>query len=159
MFRFVDDIDNRFPDKVFKKAEIVKMKEDSKKTAIVGQDGVASITSKSYITAAEMNASVVNMDANERNFPDEDVQSVIDSLEQQFGCKDQHANDHDPGEGGRLHIGVCNLREFIGLEPCPDTDGKENDGADQVGKGHRFHFVFVQKGFLLSISSHKKGQA
>lgn len=87
MFRFVDEIDNRFPDKVFKKAEIVKMKEDSKKTAIVGQDGVASITSRSSITGAEMNASVVSMYANEKNFPDEDVQSVIDSLEQQFGIK------------------------------------------------------------------------
>ena len=81
-----------------------------------------------------------------------------DGLKEQDDGEDDHAHDHDAGEGGRLHIGVGHLGEVAGLEPCPDADGEENDGADQVGKGHRFHFVFVQKGFLLSLFS-KKGQA
>ena len=82
-----------------------------------------------------------------------------DGLDEQDHREDEHTHDHDAGEGGSLHIGVGHLREIIGLEPRPDADGEENDGAYQIGEGHRFHFVFVQKGFLLSISSHKKGQA
>ena len=56
-------------------------------TATVGKDGVASITCKSTISKAQMSASIFRMYANEKNFPEESVSDVIDSLEQQFGIK------------------------------------------------------------------------
>ena len=56
-------------------------------TAKVGKDGVASITCRSTIKSAKMSASIFRMYANEKNFPNESVSDVIDSLEQQFGIK------------------------------------------------------------------------
>ena len=56
-------------------------------TAKVGKDSVASITCSSTIKSAKMSASIFRMYANEKNFPEESVSDVIDSLEQQFGIK------------------------------------------------------------------------
>lgn len=56
-------------------------------TAKVGKDSVASITCSSTINKAKMSASIFRMYANEKNFPEESVSDVIDSLEQQFGIK------------------------------------------------------------------------
>lgn len=56
-------------------------------TVTVGKDKVASITCKSTINSAQMSASIFRMYANEKNFPEESVSDVIDSLEQQFGIK------------------------------------------------------------------------
>lgn len=80
-------IDNRFPNPAFKQIVSSGGVIDASKKVTVGQDGVASITTHSRITGAQMSASVVNMYANEKNFPTESVSSVIDSLEQQFGIK------------------------------------------------------------------------
>ena len=70
----------------FKDTEVVAVKGDWE-TVTVGKDKVASITCKSTIKKAQMSASIFRMYANEKNFPDESVSDVIDSLEQQFGIK------------------------------------------------------------------------
>ena len=72
--------------KTVKDTEVVSIK-GGWKTATVGKDKVASITCKSTISEAQMSASIFRMYANEKNFPDESVSDVIDSLEQQFGIK------------------------------------------------------------------------
>lgn len=71
---------------VFKDIEVVTVIDDWE-TVTVGKDKVASITCKSTIKKAQMSASIFRMYANEKNFPDESVSDVIDSLEQQFGIK------------------------------------------------------------------------
>lgn len=71
---------------VFKNTEVVTVVDDWE-TVTVGKDKVASITCKSTIKKAQMSASIFRMYANEKNFPDESVSDVIDSLEQQFGIK------------------------------------------------------------------------
>lgn len=71
---------------VFKDTEVVTVVDDWE-TVTVGKDNVASITCKSTIKKAQMSASIFRMYANEKNFPDESVSDVIDSLEQQFGIK------------------------------------------------------------------------
>ncbi len=71
---------------VFKDTEVVTVVDDWE-TVTVGKDNVASITCKSTIKSAQMSASIFRMYANEKNFPDESVSDVIDSLEQQFGIK------------------------------------------------------------------------
>lgn len=71
---------------VFKDTEVVTVVDDWD-TVTVGKDNVASITCKSTIKKAQMSASIFRMYANEKNFPDESVSDVIDSLEQQFGIK------------------------------------------------------------------------
>ena len=70
----------------YKDTEIVTVL-DGWETVTVGTDKVASITCKSTIKSAQMSASIFRMYANEKNFPDESVSDVIDSLEQQFGIK------------------------------------------------------------------------
>ncbi len=72
--------------KTAKDTEVVSVK-SGWKTETVGKDKVASITCKSTIEKAQMSASIFRMYANERNFPNESVSDVIDSLEQQFGIK------------------------------------------------------------------------
>ena len=71
---------------VFKDTEVVTVVDDWE-TVTVGKNNVASITCKSTIKSAQMSASIFRMYANEKNFPDESVSDVIDSLEQQFGIK------------------------------------------------------------------------
>ena len=70
----------------FKDTEIVSALGDWE-TFTVGKDNIASITCKSTIKSAMMSASIFRMYANEKNFPEESVSDVIDSLEQQFGIK------------------------------------------------------------------------
>lgn len=70
----------------YKDTEVVTVLDDWE-TVTVGTDKVASITCKSTIKSAQMSASIFRMYANEKNFPDESVSDVIDSLEQQFGIK------------------------------------------------------------------------
>lgn len=70
----------------FKTTDVVKILDDWE-TVTVGKDKVASITCKSTIKKAQMSASIFRMYANEKNFPNESVSDVIDSLEQQFGIK------------------------------------------------------------------------
>lgn len=72
--------------KTAKDTEVVSVK-SGWKTETVGKDKVASITCKSTISEAQMSASIFRMYANEKNFPNESVSDVIDSLEQQFGIK------------------------------------------------------------------------
>lgn len=72
--------------KTAKDTEVVTVK-SGWKTETVGIDKVASITCKSTIEGAQMSASIFRMYANEKNFPNESVSDVIDSLEQQFGIK------------------------------------------------------------------------
>lgn len=72
--------------KTAKDTEVVTVK-SGWKTETVGKDKVASITCKSTIESAQMSASIFRMYANEKNFPNESVSDVIDSLEQQFGIK------------------------------------------------------------------------
>lgn len=79
---------------------------DASDTVKVGERGVASITTHSRITGAQMSASVVNMYANEKNFPAESVSSVIDSLEQQFGIKFHY--DYD-----RKHVTAYLIRDVF----------------------------------------------
>lgn len=69
-----------------KDTKVVNVK-SSWKTETVGKNGVASITCKSTIKNAKMSASIFRMYANEKNFPNESVSDVIESLEQQFGIK------------------------------------------------------------------------
>lgn len=73
-------------EKTAKDTEVVNVK-SGWKTETVGKNGVASITCKSTIKNAKMSASIFRMYANEKNFPEESVSDVIDSLEQQFGIK------------------------------------------------------------------------
>lgn len=70
----------------YKDTEVVTVLDDWE-TVTVGTDKVASITCKNTIKSAQMSASIFRMYANEKNFPDESVSDVIDSLEQQFGIK------------------------------------------------------------------------
>lgn len=70
----------------YKDTEVVEVISDWE-TVTVGKDKVASITCKSTINSAQMSASIYRMYANEKNFPEESVSDVIDSLEQQFGIK------------------------------------------------------------------------
>lgn len=72
--------------KTAKDTEVVSVK-SGWKTETVGKNKVASITCKSTISEAQMSASIFRMYANEKNFPEESVSDVIDSLEQQFGIK------------------------------------------------------------------------
>lgn len=87
IFSFVTKTDPRFPETSYTEAVIDEIKEGTKKTATVGDDGVASITTKTTVTKAQMSASIVQMFANKENFPNESVSSVIESLEKQFGIK------------------------------------------------------------------------
>lgn len=80
-------VDNRFPNSVSSQAKVIKVVDPTVTTVEVGKDKVASITTKSTITGAQMSASVVRMFANEQNFPAESVSTVIESLENQFGIK------------------------------------------------------------------------
>ena len=75
-----------FTNGLYKTTDVVKVLDDWE-TVTVGKDNVASITCKSTIKKAQMSASIFRMYANEKNFPDESVSDVIDSLEQQFGIK------------------------------------------------------------------------
>lgn len=70
----------------FKSTEVVAVEGDWV-TERVGENNIASITCKSTIDSALMNASIFRMYANGENFPAESVSDVIDSLEQQFGIK------------------------------------------------------------------------
>lgn len=70
----------------YKDTEVVEVLGDWE-TVTVGKDKVASITCQSTINSAQMSASIFRMYANEKNFPEESVSDVIDSLEQQFGIK------------------------------------------------------------------------
>lgn len=72
--------------KTAKDTEVVSVK-SGWKTETVGKNKVASITCKSTISEAQMSASIFRMYANEKNFPNESVSDVIDSLEHQFGIK------------------------------------------------------------------------
>lgn len=86
-FRIIEMADERFPNKFFSKAELEQLKSDSKVNVKVGENSVQSITTKTKIKSAQMSASIVEMYANEKNFPNESVSDVITSLEQQFGIK------------------------------------------------------------------------
>lgn len=86
-FSLITKSDPRFPESSYTEAILDSVKEATKKTATVGDGGVASITTKTTITKAQMSASVVQMYANKENFPSESVSSVIESLENQFGIK------------------------------------------------------------------------
>ena len=55
--------------------------------AIVGQDGVQSITIEATKTGESLKADLMLMYANSDNFPDESVQTVLDSLWGSFGIK------------------------------------------------------------------------
>lgn len=71
---------------IYKDTEVVEVL-SGWKPVTVGKDGVASITCKSTINSAQMSASIFRMCANEKNFPEDSVSDVINSLEQQFGIK------------------------------------------------------------------------
>lgn len=94
IFRILEEVDERFPEKLFKKGELEQLKSNEAIQVTVGKDKVASITTKSTIKKAQMSASVVEMYANEKNFPAESVSDVIDSLEQQFGIKFHYDYEH-----------------------------------------------------------------
>lgn len=99
-------IDHRFPNPAFKQIVSSGGVIDATDTVKVGERGVASITTHSRITGAQMSASVVNMYANEKNFPAESVSSVIDSLEQQFGIKFHYDFD-------RKHVTAYLIRDVF----------------------------------------------
>lgn len=86
-YKFKTVKDPRFPEFSTTKATVTNITDKEETHVEVGVDGVASITTKSTITEADMNASIVQMFANEKNFPDETVSAVISSLENQFGIK------------------------------------------------------------------------
>lgn len=86
-YSIVEVDDPRFPNSKRKKAVVAKTTSGEPIHVKVGVDKVASITTKSTITGAQMSASVVRMYANEQNFPDESVSTIIESLENQFGIK------------------------------------------------------------------------
>lgn len=98
--------DPRFPNPDSKKIVPSGHVIDVSKTVTVGKDKVASIITHSKITGAQMSASVVNMYANEKNFPQESVSSVIDSLEHQFGIKFYY--DYD-----RKHVTAYLIRDVF----------------------------------------------
>lgn len=79
--------DNRFDISESYQTHVTKVVDPTVTTVEVGKDKVASITTKSTITGAQMSASVVRMFANEKNFPAESVSTVIESLKNQFGIK------------------------------------------------------------------------
>lgn len=98
--------DPRFPNPDSKKIVSSGHVIDASDTVKVGERGVASIITHSKITGAQMSASVVNMYANEKNFPQESVSSVIDSLEHQFGIKFRY--DYD-----RKHVTAYLIRDVF----------------------------------------------
>lgn len=98
--------DPRFPNPDSKKIVPSGHVIDASDTVKVGERGVASIITHSKITGAQMSASVVNMYANEKNFPQESVSSVIDSLEKQFGIKFHY--DYD-----RKHVTAYLIRDVF----------------------------------------------
>lgn len=98
--------DPRFPNPDSKKIVPSGHVIDVSDTVKVGEHGVASIITHSKITGAQMSASVVNMYANEKNFPQESVSSVIDSLEHQFGIKFHY--DYD-----RKHVTAYLIRDVF----------------------------------------------
>lgn len=98
--------DPRFPNPDSKKIVPSGGVIDASDTVKVGEHGVASIITHSKITGAQMSASVVNMYANEKNFPQESVSSVIDSLEHQFGIKFYY--DYD-----RKHVTAYLIRDVF----------------------------------------------
>ena len=67
--------------------EEVPYKRGPQHKAVVGQNGIQSITCQSTVKSASFEASILRMYANNENFPKESVSSVIDSLEKQFGIK------------------------------------------------------------------------
>ena len=79
--------DHRFYSTMKYQPKVTEVVDPNETTVEVGTDGVESITTKSTITSAQMNAGVVRMFANEKNFPAESVSTVIESLENQFGIK------------------------------------------------------------------------
>ncbi len=99
------ETDPRFPDSESKKI-VPSGVIDASDTVKVGERGVASIITHSKITGAQMSASVVNMYANEKNFPAESVSSVIESLENQFGIKFHY--DYD-----RKHVTAYLIRDVF----------------------------------------------
>lgn len=86
-YKFEEVEDPRFPNSHYKTTKLVTVKSGDPTYVTVGKDKVASITTKSTINGAQMSASVVRMYANEQNFPDESVSTIIESLENQFGIK------------------------------------------------------------------------
>ncbi len=60
---------------------------DNGANIVVGKDDVASISLESTITSYKVTANVLNMYANSKNFPDEDVSTIIEALENAFGIK------------------------------------------------------------------------
>lgn len=87
IYKMTSKEDGRFQNPIAKHPEVVMEIADSYTVVRVGEDDVQSITAKSYITGAQMSASVVRMYANERNFPAESVSTVLSSLENQFGIR------------------------------------------------------------------------
>ena len=86
-YEYVQEVDDRFHSPHDYKTRVVKVTDPNLTYAEVGKDKVASITTTSTITGAQMSAGVVRMYANEKNFPEESVSKVIESLENQFGIK------------------------------------------------------------------------
>ncbi len=79
--------DPAFPHSTLSHTRVVQKQSDTITHVKVGEDKVQSITTKSTILSASMSASIVRMIANEKNFPDESVSTIIESLENQFGIK------------------------------------------------------------------------
>lgn len=79
--------DPTFPNSSVTQTRTVSYLSDTPTYVKVGKDKVLSITTSSIISEAKMTASIVRMYANAKNFPDEDVSTIIDSLENQFGIK------------------------------------------------------------------------
>ncbi len=86
-YEVVEEEDSRFHLKSYKSRKLVRKESETPITRTVGEDGIASITTKSSINSAQMSASVVRMYANGKNFPEESVATVISALENQFGIK------------------------------------------------------------------------
>ncbi len=86
-YEYVQEVDDRFHSPHYYKTRVVKVTDPNLTYAEVGKDKVASITTTSTITGAQMSAGVVRMYANEKNFPEDSVSKVIESLENQFGIK------------------------------------------------------------------------
>ena len=83
---FYETLD-QFPNKTAVKTKVDKVVSSQLIHVKVGENKVQSITTSSTITEAEMSASIVQMIANAKNFPDESVSTIIESLENQFGIK------------------------------------------------------------------------
>lgn len=86
-YEYVKEVDDRFHSPEYYRTKVVKVTDPNLTYAEVGKDKVASITTTSTITGAQMSAGIVRMYANEKNFPEESVSKVIESLENQFGIK------------------------------------------------------------------------